>query len=101
MEKYLLHLRGVPPGELALQGCALEAQPQRALLCRGARKALTTLHTTLTHEALHLTPENHAALLKPSCHILQWQRWVDAMPVHWRGNFHRPVGTEIPTTLHT
>ena len=98
VKKYLLHLRGVPPGELALQGGALEAQPQRALLCRGARQALTTLRTTLTHEALHLTSEDHAALLKPSCLILQWQRGVSAMLGHWADS-HRPVDTEMPTTL--
>ena len=99
VEKYLLHLRGVPSGEGALQGGALEAQPQRALLCRGARQALTTLRTTLAHKALHATCEDHAALLRPSCLILQWHRWVRAMPVHW-ADPHRPVRTDACHSAH-
>ena len=100
VKKHLLHLHGVPPSELTLQSGALEAQPQRALLCRGARQALTTLRTTVAHEALHATSEIYAALRKPHCHILQWQRWAGAMLGH-QAEPHRPVDAGMPTGLHT
>ena len=99
VNKYLLHLRGVPPGEFALQGGALETQPQRALLCRGARQALTTLRTTVAHEALSRYICRLCSPSQASPSHLAMAEMGGAMLVH-RADTHRPVDTEMPTTLH-